>query len=95
MTMSMIDRWGGKVILPRIGPDEFWHDVRQHYAGDEPCKWKHLAMLALRVNAGWSLEMIGNAFGHDRGHVSRCLSALCRELQTRFDWSPEESDPDR
>ena len=33
--MSTIDRWGGKVVLPRIGPDDFWNDVRTHYAGAE------------------------------------------------------------
>ena len=91
--MSTIDRHGGKVILPRIGPDDFWSAVREHYAGAEPTKWKYLAMLALKVNAGWSLDMIGNAFGHERGHVSRSLSALCRELQERFDWS-SEADPE-
>ncbi len=90
--MSTIDRFGGKVVLPRIGPDDFWNDVQTHYAGAEPLKWKSLAMLALRVNAGWSLDMIGNAFGHERGHVSRSLSLLCRELQDRFDWSPDEGD---
>lgn len=82
--MSVIDRRGDKVILPRIGPDEFWEDIRTAYAAADPYKWKYLAMLALKENAGWSLDMIGNAFGHDRGHVSRCLSSLCRELQERF-----------
>lgn len=91
--MSIINRWGGKVVLPRIGPDAFWSDVRTHYAGAEPQKWKTLAMLALRVNAGWSLDMIGNAFGHERGHVSRSLSTLCRELKERFDWLPADESP--
>lgn len=88
--MSIINRWGDKVILPRLGPDQFWNDVRAHYAGAEPQKWKALAMLALRVNTGWSLDMIGNAFGHDRGHISRSLTTLCRELKDRFDWAPDE-----
>jgi hypothetical protein len=91
--MSMIDRWGDKVVLPRIGPDDFWEMVRRHYAQADPHKWKALAMLALRVNAGWSLEMIGNAFGHERGHVSRRLSVVCRELQETFDWSPDDGEP--
>ncbi len=92
--MSIINRWGDKVILPRLGPDEFWSEVREHFAGAEHQKWKSLAMLALRVNAGWSLDMIGNAFGHERGHVSRTLSILCREFQDRFDWLPEHPPED-
>lgn len=88
--MSVVNRWGNKVVLPRIGPDGFWNEVRAEYAGADPHKWKYLAMLALKVNAGWSLDMIGNAFGHERGHVSRSLAILCREMQERFDWSPEE-----
>lgn len=87
--MSVVNRWGGKVVLPRLGPDGFWNEVREMYAGDDPQKWKYLAMLALKVNAGWSLDMIGNAFGHERGHVSRSLSVLCREMKERFDWLPE------
>lgn len=90
--MSVVDRTGDKIILPRIGPDAFWDEIREEYAAADPYKWKHLAMLALKVNAGWSLDMIGNAFGHERGHVSRCLSVLCRELQEHFEWMPEEED---
>jgi hypothetical protein len=87
--MSTTDRWGRKVVLTRIGPEDFWLEVKAHYAGADALKWKLLAMLALRVNAGWSLDMIGNAFHHDRGHVCRALKELCRELQETFHWMPD------
>lgn len=87
--MSVVNRLGGKIVLSRLGPDTFWDAVREAYAGDDPLKWKYLAMLALRVNAGWSLDMIGNAFGHERGHVSRSLSNLRREMRERFDLAAE------
>ncbi len=64
--MSMANRRGVKVVLPRIGADSFWQDVHAHYAGAEPAKWKALAMLALKENCGWTLDMIGNAFNHER-----------------------------
>ena len=87
--MSMIDRWGDKVVLQRIGPDDFWKDVRAFYAGDEMPRWRNLAMLALHVNAGWSLEMIAHAFGLERGSVSRALTRLRADLQEHFEWVPE------
>lgn len=89
--MSVVNRVGGKIVLPRLGPDGFWQEVRDAYAGADPQKWKYLAMLALKVNCGWSLDMIGNAFGHERGHVSRSLSVLCREMKERFEWLPDEA----
>ena len=87
--MSTMHPDGTKIILPRSGPDEFWQLIRQHYAGDDPLKWKYLAMLALRENAGWPLELIGYVFGHNKGHVTRCLTSLKRELRTRFTVAPE------
>ena len=94
--MSMVNRAGNKIVLTRVGgPEELWREVRDHYAGADAKKWKYLAMLALKVNAGWSLEMIGNAFGHERGHICRSLSVLCREMQDRFEWLADaESDED-
>jgi len=90
--MSVVNRRGDKVILPRVGPEAFWDEVREGYAGADPCRWKYLAMLALQVNAGWSLDMIGNAFGHERGHVSRCLTTIRRDLQEVGEWLAEEAD---
>lgn len=87
--MSIVSRRGDKIVLGRIETRNFWDDVREQYAGADPYRWKYLAMLALKVNAGWHLDMIANAFGHERGHVSRAIATVRRELQTQFEWTPE------
>jgi hypothetical protein len=87
--MSMVRQDGAKVVLPRSGADEFWDLVREHYAGSDGRKWKYLAMLALRENAGWPLETIGLVFGHSKGHVTRCLAGIKDEVRGRFAVSPE------
>ena len=92
--MSVARPDGTKVLLPRSGPDEFWQLIHDHFAGDDARKWKYLAMLALRENAGWPLERIGNVFGHPKGHVTRCLTRIKRELRARFEASPEFLDLD-
>lgn len=51
-------------------------------------RWRALAMLALRENAGWSMDRIGRAFGRDRGHVSRCLRQVAEELRETFGCEP-------
>jgi hypothetical protein len=88
-SVSTIRQNGLKIVLPRGGPDEFWQLVHEHYAGGDQRLWKYLAMLALRENAGWPLEQIGLVFGHNKGHVTRCLAAVKRELRERFRMSPE------
>lgn len=87
--MSVARPDGTKVILPRSGADEFWLTIHQHYAGEDSRKWKYLAMLALRENAGWPLERIGQVFDHPKGHVTRCLTRIKKELQVRFRMSPD------
>lgn len=87
--MSVIKPDGTKIILPRTGADEFWQIVHHHYAGKDAHIWKHLAMLALRENAGWPLERIGDVFGHSKGHITRCLRQIKDELRTRFRASPD------
>lgn len=82
--MSVMNRDKVKVVLPRSGPDEFWQLVEEHFAGEDLLKWKYLAMLALRENAGWPLDQIGLVFQHPKGHVTRCLEAIKRELRGRF-----------
>jgi hypothetical protein len=79
---------GTKTVLPRTGPDHFWKIVHDEYAGEDQRKWKYLAMLALRENAGWPLEHIGAVFGHPKGHVTRCLQKIKNELRSRFRMSP-------
>lgn len=82
--MSVMDERGQRVILPRLGPDDFWRHLAEHYAGRDAVRWKYLAMLVLRETAGWPLERIGRLFGHPKGHVSRCLKQVRRELRERF-----------
>jgi len=90
--VSAIDKWGLKVRLPRLGCDEFWQRIHEHYAGDDVRKWKYLAMLALREAGGWNLEQIGLAFGHPKGHVMRCLVQIKEELRARFEvrWDADD-----
>jgi len=87
--VSVTTRNGAKIVLPRCGADQFWNLVHENYSQDDVRKWKYLAMLALRENAGWPLERIGQVFGHPKGHVTRCLANVKRELQIRFEASPE------
>lgn len=82
--MSTVSADGIKVVLPRTGPEEFWTLIQNHYAEDDPLKWKYLAMLALRENCGWPLDAIGMVFGHPKGHVSRCLGVIKQELRDHF-----------
>ncbi len=93
MSVSRPD--GTKILLPRTGPDQFWQIIHQHFAGEDARKWKYLAMLALRENAGWPLDRIGNVFGHPKGHVTRCLSRVKQELRQAFQASPEFLDLDQ
>ena len=87
--MSTMRQDETKIVLPRSGPDDFWRLIHRHYAADDDKKWKYLAMLALRENAGWPLEHIGQVFGHPKGHVTRCLETIKGELRKRFRMSPE------
>jgi hypothetical protein len=87
--MSAITTTGEKTFLPRCGADEFWSLVCAHYADQDARKWKYLAMLALRENAGWPLDRIGLAFQHPKGHITRCLANVKQELRDRFHASPD------
>lgn len=86
--MSTVNKDGTKIVLPRSGPDEFWQAIHRHFAGEDQRKWKYLAMLALRENAGWPLEQIGKVFDHPKGHVTRCLARIKRDLREHFRMSP-------
>ena len=89
LRMSVTRYNGTKILLPRSGADEFWNLIHVHFAGEDPRRWKYLAMLALRENAGWPLERIGQVFAHPKGHVTRCLASIKAELRARFQASPE------
>jgi len=82
--MSVMNATQVKVVLPRSGPDDFWTEVHRSYAGEDQRLWKYLAMFTLRVNGGWTVDHIGRAFGHPKGHVTRCLRLIERELRARF-----------
>lgn len=86
--MSVMNRGGERVLLTRSERDAFWDLVNERYAGEDTRKWKYLAMLALRENAQWPLEMIGKAFGHHRGHVMRCLNQVREKLRQELDQEP-------
>ena len=95
--MSTIIPNGEKIVLERCGADEFWKLVCEHYAQEDARKWKYLAILALRENAGWPLDRIGYVFNHPKGHILRCLAQVKQELRDRFRASPHFlvfSDPD-
>lgn len=87
--MSVMHQDGRKILLGRGGPDEFWSTIQKHYAHENPLTWKYLAMLALRENAGWPLEYICRVFDHDKGHITRCLHLIKRDIRTRFRPAPD------
>lgn len=82
--MSVINSAGEKTLLPRTGPDAFWGAIQTKYAGGSQTRWKRLAMLALRENAGWPLELIATTFGEHKGQVSRNLELVRKDLKDRF-----------
>lgn len=82
--MSATDSNGTKIVLPRSGPDAFWAQVAENYAGQCPYRWKLLCMLALRENGGWPLQWIGAVFGHSKGHVTRCIQKAKADLAKLF-----------
>ena len=101
MTVLNPDRQ--KIDPLRLGDDPFWDAVHEHYL-DVPddelgpveseaarlrqARWKSLAMLALKENAGWSIETISRAFGHDAGHVSRAISRTTDDLREALGREP-------
>ncbi len=87
--MTVIRKNNQKVLLPRLEGEDFWEMIHKHYARQDAQKWKGLAILALRENAGWPLDKIGSVFGHHKGHVSRILTNVKQELRDCFEQSPE------
>lgn len=87
--MSTVNENGSKVVLPRAGRDDFWQVIHDYYAGENQRKWKYLAMLALRENAGWQLDHIGKVFDHPKGHVTRCLDKIKQDIRDQFQISPD------
>jgi len=92
--MSVTNYRGEKVTLSRVGKDQFWKGIHDHYAHEDTTKWKQLAMLSLHETAGWPLEQVGYAFHHHKGHVLRSIEQIKTELRRRFDvdWDETEGD---
>ncbi|MGC1274925.1 MAG: hypothetical protein WBC44_14560 [Planctomycetaceae bacterium] len=86
--MSVVDHRNVKLDLHRSGPDLFWQ-LMGEWAGDDALRWKYLGMLALRENAGWSMSAIGLAFGHDRGHVCRCIASVKQQIRRQCELEPD------
>jgi hypothetical protein len=91
--MSMMRSDGTKIVLSAAGPEIFWKRLEEAFQTHNPRTWRDLAMLALRVNAGWPVERIGRAFGHRKGHVSRRLERIQDEIRLRFDLEDLWPDP--
>ena len=87
--MTVIREDNMKVLLPRLEGEDFWEIIHEHYAHQDTLKWKYLAILALRENAGWPLEKIGLVFGHHKGHVNRVLAKVKQEIRDTFEQSPD------
>ena len=90
--MSVCNRHGLQVDLIRSGPDQFQRKLAD-FAGDNDLRWKYLAMLVLRENGGWHLDWIGKVFGHPKGHVTRCLRRVKRQLREHLEADVLEDDP--
>lgn len=87
--MTVINRYQEPLVLHQHHVDHLWTTFQTHFAGDDHARWKSLAMLALHENLGWTTAQIGRAFGHPKGHVSRCLQQVKRQLRARFTLAPE------
>jgi len=93
--MSTVNEKGLKIVLPRLGEDSQWETIHKEYTAKNRLRWKYLAMLSLQINAGWSLEHIGFAFGHPKGHIVRCLDKVKAELRERFQYADEYLDTEQ
>ena len=70
---------GEKVVLPRS--ERLLETIEREWAGDDPFRWKMLVCLHLRSHCRWELELIGRAFGHDKGHALRLIQQATDELR--------------
>ena len=83
--MTIMNERHERIVFPRTTLHEFWGTLQQHYAHADAHHWKRLAMLALHENSGWTVEQIGLAFGHPRGHVARLIQLAKQQIRSRFD----------
>lgn len=72
---------GRRADVLRAPVPELFTELEERWAGEDPQRWKWLLALVAHEYAGWTLERIGLALGHHRGHVSRMIEKTKRELQ--------------
>ncbi|TWT43060.1 Sigma-70, region 4 [Thalassoglobus neptunius] len=91
--MSIVDRNHVKISV-RSDASDLMEKFEIEWAGENPLRWKQLACLHLYTDHGWTLERIGRAFGHPKGHVSRIVRLTADQLRERFavNW---DSDPEQ
>ncbi len=89
--MSVVDRKGHKVLVPRR-LEGFWDAVRDVYPDDDPAAWRQLAMLTLQEVAGWPVERIARTLGHRRAQVVRSIEEAKRDLRARFEPMPRNDE---
>ena len=89
--MSVAKRFaeGEKVVLPRQ-PEKLWETIEREWAGDSKVAWRYLAILHLYVHCHWTTEMLGHAFGHSKGHISRIIRLTKGYLASRFERPPDD-----
>jgi len=90
--MSVMKPDGRPAELPREHP-LFWTAIETEFALEDQLRWKGVAMLTLHECCGWTMSMLGHAFGHPKGHCSRIVKKTKREMAERF--KPPEGDQDR
>ncbi|MGC1276164.1 MAG: hypothetical protein WBC44_20875 [Planctomycetaceae bacterium] len=81
--MSVMNRKGQKVLLPRRGRG-FWDEIDSEYARDDPQAWRRLAMLTLKEVAGWPVERIAISLGERSSHIRDGIAEVTDDLRARF-----------
>ena len=74
-----------KIVLPRTGPELFWEKILDNYAGDDPLRWRWLAMFALSDVCHWPVDRIAKTFEIAKGHVTRSINRVKDDLRDNFD----------
>lgn len=69
--MSVVDKRGVEIEIPRSNKEEYWLQLARDYCGDDPLRRRNVAQLILHVVCNWTLEEIGVAHGQCKGRVSR------------------------
>lgn len=84
--MSVTNRRGEKVRLSRDGADPIVAQLIAGYAVDR-CRLRGLVMVLLYEQGGLTLEQIGTALDHPKGHVSRRIRKVKEDVAAGFEIS--------